>query len=99
MTKKWGKSKWCDGTVHPDYHSWCDNRSPEECHCTCPCHNKKVIMNKKYDSTIARIAGNIVGHWLDKDYSLAFEHLAYDSVRLARMIAAEVERTEPKEDK
>ena len=58
---------------------------------------------RKYDSTVARIAGNIAGVVLTmpsppeltgrSDASVAF--VARYSVQLARAIVAEVERTEP----
>lgn len=37
MSNKWGMSSWCDQGSH----GWCANRSPEESHCTCPCHAEK----------------------------------------------------------
>lgn len=53
---------------------------------------------KKYDSTVARIAGNIAGH-LFRDYDQRDEGqdaaIARQSVRLARLIVADVIRTEP----
>lgn len=51
---------------------------------------------KKYDSTVARIAGNVAaGMWESNKH---IPTLATDSVRLARAIIAEVERTEPEAD-
>jgi len=52
---------------------------------------------RKYDSTVARIAGNIAGHMLrDNDGDTRnSEAVAVDAVYLARKIVAEVERTEP----
>lgn len=61
---------------------------------------------RKYDSTVARIAGNIVGGLLREQPS-QWGHAEWDaaslsstSVLFARAIVAEVERTEPdgKED-
>lgn len=54
---------------------------------------------RKYDPTVARIAGNIAsglmdGHdWDDGDD--AYLRLAIHCVKMARAIVAEVERTEP----
>lgn len=51
---------------------------------------------KKYDSTVARIAGNIAGHfvrWPVGHTDVA--DFAAISVAFARAIVAEVERTEP----
>jgi hypothetical protein len=57
-------------------------------------------LKRKYDSTIARIAGNLLSgtnavkvHGAYGDDAL--RHLAQQAVRLARAIVAEVERTEP----
>lgn len=61
---------------------------------------------RKYDSTIARMAGNIAGSMLDRVLviragdNVAFSAdsmilIAKESVMLARAIVAEVERTEP----
>lgn len=54
-------------------------------------------MNKSYDSTVARIAGNIASGLVRVDYTREF--IATYSVAVARLIIAEVERTEPKTDK
>lgn len=57
---------------------------------------------KKYDSTVARIAGNVAGQamqghdWTDGDD--AYVRLAIHCVKVARAIVAEVERTEPAKD-
>ena len=54
---------------------------------------------KKYDSTVARIAGNVAGQamknhdWSDGDD--AFLRLSIHCVKIARAIVAETERTEP----
>lgn len=48
---------------------------------------------KKYDSTVARIAGNLLSGNYDK--SLNFAENAQRAVELARAIVAETERTEP----
>lgn len=64
---------------------------------------------RKYDSTVARIAGNIAGAMLDRmlvvragdSVGFTVESLslvALQAVALARYIVAEVERTEPKAD-
>jgi hypothetical protein len=56
---------------------------------------------KKYDSTVARIAGNVAGQamkghdWSDGDD--AYVRLAIQCVKIARAIVAEVERTEPEQ--
>lgn len=51
---------------------------------------------KKYDSTVARIAGNILsGSMLSEDAEHRVQ-MAKRAVMLAREIVAEVERTEPK---
>lgn len=66
---------------------------------------------RKYDSTVARIAGNVAGAMLDRvmvhsrgdetgQHSSGFSAdtlilIAQESVMLARAIVAEVERTEP----
>lgn len=58
-------------------------------------------MNKKYDSTIARIAGNLLSGnpYLFLNNGVTYdEDLAINAVRVARLIIAEVERTEPKAD-
>lgn len=60
---------------------------------------------KKYDSTVAQIAGNIAGVVLTMKAPIeitgqpdaAVQYVASYSVRLARAIVAEVERTEPKD--
>lgn len=62
---------------------------------------------RKYDSTVARIAGNIAGAFMDRVLVVrqggrmgftteSVEHVAGASVAIARAIIAEVERTEPK---
>ena len=53
---------------------------------------------RKYDSTVARIAGNILGHLLqfeaaDQQYDV--DRLSETAVMLARAIVAEVIDTEP----
>lgn len=51
-----------------------------------------------YDTTVARIAGNIASGLLSHEMNAAnfpVEELAGDAVRLARAIVAEVKRTEP----
>ena len=59
---------------------------------------------RKYDSTVARIAGNIAGSLVVRHLhltdvagrmSLDTDALALESVAVARAIVAEVERTEP----
>lgn len=50
---------------------------------------------RKYDSTVARIAGNIAGTMYIR-YSGDIPKIAERSVLLARAIVAEVERTEAK---
>ena len=54
---------------------------------------------RKYDSTVARIAGNIASSQFGLAYNLAKdadrERFASNVVALARAIVAEVERTEP----
>jgi len=53
-------------------------------------------MAKKYDSTVARIAGNLLsGVSLLESTAEQETVLVYLAVRRARYIAAEVERTEP----
>lgn len=50
---------------------------------------------RKYDSTIARIAGNLLsGSW--PEGADRREELARLAVMMARAVVAEVERTEPK---
>jgi uncharacterized cupin superfamily protein len=61
---------------------------------------------RKYDSTVARMAGNIAGAFMDRMVvvrqgdTVGFTaedvaHIAGGSVLIARAIIAEVERTEP----
>lgn len=57
---------------------------------------------KPYDTTVAQIAGNILGHFAtqvrDDDcitISTISDYDVAESVRLARAIVAEVQRTEP----
>lgn len=52
---------------------------------------------RKYDSTVARIAGNIAGGFGPAAllYDVPTEKLAAVAVDLARAIVAEVKRTEP----
>lgn len=54
----------------------------------------------KYDSTVARIAGNIASGLcrMHVGTSINAPQIAEDSVRLARFIVAETKRTEPVED-
>jgi hypothetical protein len=62
-----------------------------------------TVKTRNYDSTVARIAGNILsgipaardekGRLLDYD-----PDAAYYAVRMARLIIAEVKRTEPVEE-
>lgn len=61
------------------------------------------MAKRDYDSTVARIAGNVASGLATKYYtSLAFDMwyrcLATDSVRIARAIMEEVRRTEPAEE-
>lgn len=51
-------------------------------------------MTKKYDSTVARIAGNIASGMAEDVYKGRFQFVAKLSVEAARAIIAEVERTE-----
>jgi len=58
----------------------------------------------RYDSTIARIAGNILsgerpGHRIGDDEGQQRRVLVRWAVALAREIVAEVKRTEPQEDR
>lgn len=50
---------------------------------------------RKYDSTVARIAGNILSgqKWPERLTDETITHVAREAVRLARGIVAEVERT------
>lgn len=50
---------------------------------------------KKYDSTVARIAGNIASGMAEDIYKGRVKYVAEMSVNMARAIVAEVERTEP----
>jgi hypothetical protein len=54
---------------------------------------------RKYDSTVARIAGNIAGHILNDSYegseTFSPASVAEAAVKVARAIVAETERTEP----
>lgn len=53
---------------------------------------------RKYDSTVALIAGSIAGGLLARvpnDMDMPFDPIAELSVSMARAIVAEVERTEP----
>lgn len=55
------------------------------------------MSTRKYDSTIARMAGNIAAGWIGLGRTVeegTLEDLARQSVALARLIVAEVERTE-----
>lgn len=69
----------------------------------------RTMEKRKYDSTVARIAGNILGHLLahqqgnraDNGKPFTFTHKpeladVTIAVSAARAIVAEVERTEPK---
>jgi hypothetical protein len=56
-----------------------------------------------YDTTLARIAGNVAGHlacsqeWRRNDYradASQYKTIAFQSVRIARSIVAEIKRTE-----
>lgn len=52
---------------------------------------------KKYDSTVARIAGNIMSGMVSRDVITAatdVRGMVYTAVSIARSIVAEVERTE-----
>ncbi len=51
-------------------------------------------MKRPYDSTVARIAGNILSGYPRLDASIDYTAVAREAVRLARSIVAEVERTE-----
>lgn len=53
-------------------------------------------MSKINESTVARIAGNIAGNYVNADFTNSDEKIAEWSVALARAIVAEVERTESK---
>jgi hypothetical protein len=59
-------------------------------------------MMKKYDSTVARIAGDIMSSWpttVNATHDETIADLARQAVRIARAIVSEVERTEiPKEN-
>jgi hypothetical protein len=50
---------------------------------------------KKYDTTIARIAGNLLSGYDRAINDSMREAMARDAVALARAIVAEVQRTEP----
>jgi len=51
---------------------------------------------KKYDSTVARIAGNLLSGFPFDEYSLDDGlRLVSEAVAMARAIVAETERTEP----
>jgi hypothetical protein len=53
-------------------------------------------MQKKYDSTVARIAGNLLSGVIAKDGAWANSDLHVQAaVEAARAIVAEVQRTEP----
>lgn len=67
-----------------------------------------MTAKKKYDSTVARIAGNLLSGVYDyaqlhtlgqgvEPYGTNSKTAAAGAVRLARAIVAEVERTEPTE--
>jgi hypothetical protein len=58
------------------------------------------VAAKKYDTTVARIAGNLLSGFANSGVANArLEDIAIDrAVRIARSIVTEVERTEPKED-
>lgn len=64
-----------------------------------------MIEKRKYDSTVARIAGNILsGHQRRTDdpdglLSDSDKRLCRWAVNLARAIVAETERTEPRTDR
>lgn len=55
------------------------------------------MTKKKYDSTVARIAGNVAGQVMVFGEGIDPEWIAKMSVSVARAIVAEVERTEPQE--
>ena len=52
-------------------------------------------MKRPYDSTVARIAGNIASGLVARGHYSSTEGLAHDAVRLARAIVAETINTEP----
>lgn len=54
-------------------------------------------MKRTYDSTVARMAGNIAAGLLHGQVSYTHEWVARQSVAIARAIVAEVERTELKQ--
>ena len=63
-------------------------------------------MAKTYDSTVARMAGNIAAglvsqiqiyRYLNETSTEVTEAIAKDAVRIARQIIAEIERPEPQE--
>ena len=55
------------------------------------------MRQRDYDSTVARMAGNIAAGFVAKDWRACDETIARLSVRIARAIIDEVRRTEPKE--
>lgn len=62
-----------------------------------------MTVQRKYDATVARIAGNIAGTVLSQTHDPSYGEdaltvVAQASVFIARAIVAEVERTEPKQD-
>ena len=57
------------------------------------------MSQRKYDSTVARIAGNVAsGLSRNPYYENNTQDLAEDAVQIAKLIVAETIRTEPKED-
>ena len=55
-----------------------------------------TMKQRDYDSTVARMAGNIAAGFVAKDWH-AYEPIARLSVEIARAVINEVRRTEPKE--
>ena len=56
---------------------------------------REQTVKRAYDSTVARIAGNIAGHMLQDTPNNDGARIATESVWLARLIVEEVKRTEP----
>lgn len=53
------------------------------------------MAERKYDSTVARIAGNLLSSLVIPSTTSKREELARDAVAMARAIVAETKRTDP----
>lgn len=97
MTRRCKHSKGVEGYIGPggEIFLWCYS-----CHrnVACEMYERKVNMyTHDYDSTIARIAGNILAGYDLNQASERDDLHVHTAVRIARKIVAEVRRTEARE--